>query len=162
MVEKREAAFSGCDQFRYLLQIVWDDQRPLCQFIGLNPSTADEMKDDPTLRRCKAFARGWGCGGLMMTNLFAYRATSPAVMKTQPSPIGQDNDAWILWAASQAHLIICAWGNNGEFKGRDFQVLHLLESRFLNCLRLTGAGQPEHPLYIPAPTQPIRYIGKPR
>ena len=78
---QRSAEFSECRLYRYSLRIAWDPALPLASFIGLNPSTADEWQDDPTVRRCRIFAESWNCGGLLMLNAFAFRATLPADMK---------------------------------------------------------------------------------
>jgi hypothetical protein len=173
--EVRSADFSECRRYRYTLKIVWDDALPLCQVIGLNPSTADEFKDDPTLRRVKGFAKAWGHGGIVMTNLFAWRDTKPAAMKKAALPIGecsfcsyevrtanrvhsftQRNDAELFLAAQQCALTIAAWGNHGTFLKRDQRVRDLIKG--MKCFRLTNAGQPEHPLYMPAATQLIDFV----
>jgi hypothetical protein len=168
--EQRSAVFSDCRRYRYTLRIVWDPALPLCQFIGLNPSTADEHKDDPTLRRVKAFARSWGYGGVIMTNLFAWRDTLPKNMKRAVQPIGEPmlnhmhirghvftnrNDSILLRVAEQCLLSIAAWGNHGAHLKREEHVKILLPR--LRCLRLTGAGHPEHPLYMPSNTLPIDF-----
>jgi hypothetical protein len=105
------AKFSGCRAYRYALWRTWDISKPYALFIGLNPSTADEVEDDPTLRRCIDFSKSWGYGGVYMANLFAYCATQPEVMKKAVAPIGPENDAWITQLASTAGVVIAAWGN---------------------------------------------------
>lgn len=116
-------------------------------FVGLNPSTADETRDDPTIRRCMAFAKAWGYGGLCMTNLFSFRATDPKDMKAAADPVGPENDAHLLALAEGAGVIIAAWGANGTHKGRDKDVRKLLPT--LYCLAMTKGGHPGHPLYLP-------------
>lgn len=148
--EKREAVFSSCRAYRYRLSIIWDDSKQLVQVIGLNPSTADEVKDDPTIRKCKGFARLWGFGGIVMTNLFAFRSTDPKAMKRAQYPIGEANDTTLVAAASGVAFTLAAWGNDGEFLDRGKHVCGLLSE--LKCLGLTGAGQPKHPLYPPYST----------
>ncbi len=86
----RNAHLSICRRYRYALLRRWGEGKN-AMFIGLNPSTADETADDPTIRRCVSFAKAWGFGGLCMANLFAYRATNPADMLMQADPIGPDN-----------------------------------------------------------------------
>lgn len=92
---KKYATLSEDRKYRYTLTRIWDETKPKVMFIGLNPSTADETKDDPTIIRCINFAKSWGYGGLEMTNLFAFRATNPKVMKNEKEPIGKDNDTWL-------------------------------------------------------------------
>lgn len=87
-------------------------------FIGLNPSTAGDVEDDPTIRRCIQFAKDWGYGALCMTNLFAFRATDPAVMKSYSEPIGSDTDAVLAELAKNAGVVVAAWGNHGKHLGR--------------------------------------------
>lgn len=130
------------------------------QFVGLNPSTADETKNDPTIRKCIGFASRWGFSWLCMTNLFAYRATNPADMLAQyGNAIGEENDEWLTRCAADAGLIVAAWGTKGGFMSRDKQVLKLLPN--LVCLRKTKDGHPEHPLYVPYETQPINLTTQP-
>lgn len=119
-------------------------------FIGLNPSTADETKNDPTIRKCIGFAKRWGLDALCMTNLFAFRATDPRVMKQQADPIGEDNDKWLKQVAHQASVIVAAWGLHGAHNGRDKRVTRMIGD--VRCLRYTKDGFPEHPLYVPYDT----------
>ncbi|MFT4615645.1 MAG: hypothetical protein ACI9NT_002803 [Bacteroidia bacterium] len=123
-------------------------------FIGLNPSIADEKIDDPTLVRCMNFARDWGYGGVCMANLFAFRATDPADMKRAPHPVGKANNRWLRRLASEAELVVAAWGNDGVYLGRAMQVQALLGP--LYCLKQNRSGQPAHPLYQRGDTRPVR------
>lgn len=125
--------------------------------IGLNPSTADETKNDPTIRRCIAFAQRWGFGGLCMTNLFAYRATDPRDMRRCQHPVGDENDYWLqkISSSPNAGMVLAAWGNHGGHQNRSSHMLELVsEVADVHCLRVTGKGHPEHPLYIPTETMP--------
>jgi hypothetical protein len=87
-----DAVFSEDRFYRYLLRRIWDSDKPMIAFIGLNPSTADEINNDPTITRCITRAHDSGYGGIYMLNLFAFRATDPKVMKAFPRPIGPEND----------------------------------------------------------------------
>jgi hypothetical protein len=122
-------------------------------FVGLNPSTADETLDDPTIRRCMGFARSWGYDGLCMTNLFAFRATDPSVMKAAEDPVGPMNDSILVSLAENAGIVVAAWGVHGSYLGRDRAVIEMLPQ--LHCLRLTISGHPAHPLYLPAGLEPF-------
>lgn len=122
-------------------------------FVGLNPSTADETQDDPTIRRCIAYAKAWGFDALCMTNLFAYRATQPEDMLAQEDPIGVDNDAHLVALAATAGVVVAAWGTHGVHLGRDASVRAALSN--LHFLKLTHSGQPGHPLYLPKTLTPI-------
>jgi hypothetical protein len=149
---KNSAALSDCRRYRYALWRTWDDTLPRVMFIGLNPSTADEKGDDPTLRRTMDFARRWGFGGVGNGNLFAYRATDPKVMMAAEDPVGRENDRWLKRLAADAGLVVAAWGNDGGFRGRSAEVRRLLPD--LHCLKLNASGEPAHPLYQRADTQP--------
>ena len=105
---KTDAIFSVCRKYRYALWRSWDESKPYVMIIGLNPSTADETKDDPTITRCINFAKSWGYGGVCVTNLFAYRATVPSDMKASNEPIGTENDAWLYKLAREAAIIVAA------------------------------------------------------
>lgn len=150
------ATFSPCEAYRYDLTRVWDRDKPLCMFLMLNPSTADAEKPDPTITRCLGFARSWGCGSLVVCNLFALRSTDPRELYKSADPIGPDNDAAIVGWARKASLRVAAWGNHGRHRERGVRVkLRLRDLGVpLSYLRLTKLNQPEHPLYVPATTQP--------
>jgi hypothetical protein len=161
---ERKTVFSDDRVYRYVLWRQWwkdelfinRDKLRYAMFIGLNPSTADETVNDPTVRRCMGFAQRWGYDALCMTNLFAFRATDPRKMKGHSAPVGPDNDRWLVACARDAGVVVAAWGVNGEHMNRDCDVINLLDD--LQCLRLTKHGMPEHPLYIPYETQPMRYV----
>jgi hypothetical protein len=153
------AAFSKCRRWRTLLWRRWDDARPAVNFLMLNPSTADEVKLDPSCTRARNYAEAWGYGALLVTNLFAFRATDPDRMKAARDPVGRGNDAAILRAAREADLVVCAWGNHGAHEGRGEEVERLLRSAGvkLHFLKKNGGGQPAHPLYLPGNLRPVRW-----
>ena len=155
MFLQKDAKFSECRKYRYALWRVWDSTLPTVLFLGLNPSTADEVVDDPTLIRCMNYAHSWGYGGVCMGNLFAYRATNPAELRTAKDPIGKENDEWLCKLAKEAGLIVAAWGNMGAYLGRSQQVVRLLPN--LHCLKLNKSGEPAHPLYLRADLRPFLY-----
>ncbi len=153
------ARFSPCRRWRYLLWRRWDASRPVANFLMLNPSTADERQLDPSCTRARNYAERWGYGALIVTNLFGWRATDPDEMKRAKDPVGRGNDAAILRAAREAAIVVCAWGNHGAHLGRAEAVLALLAARGarLSLLRMNGAGQPAHPLYLPGSLEPARW-----
>lgn len=120
-------------------------------FIGLNPSTADAIEDDQTIRRCIGFAEDRGYGQLVVANLFAYRATKPAVLMRELHPVGRANDRWLLRLAAESDVCVAAWGNSGRYLGRDAEVVALIKD--LQCLGITASGAPRHPLYVRADTE---------
>jgi len=124
--------------------------------IGLNPSTADAQRNDPTIRRCIGFARDWGFGGVWVVNLFAYRATRPADLMAAADPVGPRNDFWLRKTARRCDLIVAAWGNHGRFMNRSEQVHEMFAGR-LEVLRLNAAGEPAHPLYLPKGLRPVSW-----
>jgi hypothetical protein len=150
------ATFSRCRRWRYLLWRCWDASKPAANFLMLNPSTADELKLDPSCTRARNYAERWGYGALVVTNIFGWRATDPDEMKRVKDPVGRGNDRAIVQAAKDAAIVVCAWGNHGEHMGRARAVLALLEAEriLLKCLRTTGTGHPAHPLYLPGSLAP--------
>jgi len=157
-LDDRGAVLSPCGAYRYRLWRQWGNGSR-CVFVMLNPSTADAAHDDPTLRRCLAFARGWGHDHLDVVNLFAFRATQPRVCLRAPDPVGPDNDKHIAEAVRGAALVVVAWGEHGAWCKSDRAVLALLEREGVtpHALRLTQSGQPEHPLYLPKSLEPKPY-----
>ena len=120
-------------------------------FTMLNPSTADALKDDPTVAKCIRLARRWGFDGLQVRNIFAIRGTDPAVIKTAVDPVGPKNDAAIIEAAADVRcgIHVAAWGNHGSYGNRSLQVRRLLEElgKPVYCFSVSKQGEPEHPLY---------------
>lgn len=154
------ARFSKCRRWRYLLWRCWDDSKPVANFLMLNPSTADELRLDPSCTRARNYAERWGFGALVVTNIFAWRSTFPRDLLLARDPVGRGNDAAIVKAAREARIVICAWGNHGLHRERAQRVLALLRAHgvSLNFLRLNGAGQPAHPLYLPSTLRPKAWI----
>jgi hypothetical protein len=165
------AVFSPCGLYRWWLGRLWDPARPWLLFIGLNPSSADGQRDDPTLRRLVGLARGWGYGSLTVVNLFARVASRPVVLRRCDDPVGAANDLWIRhWALGDGakglpQRIWLGWGNGGTWRGRDREVLRLLAETSaplagqtpLAMIGLTQAGQPRHPLYAAAASRLVPF-----
>ena len=150
---KKSANFSRCRTYRYALWRSWDEHKPYAMMIGLNPSTADEVEDDPTLIRCINFAKSWGYGGVCMTNLFAYRATDPNDMKAVADPVGASNNRWLTRLAKEAGIVVAAWGNDGSYLNRASQIRNKIPN--LYCLKMNKSGEPAHPLYLRAELKPV-------
>ncbi len=150
------AVYSPCEAYRYALTRIWDTQGRRVLFVMLNPSTATEVQNDPTVERCERRARALGFGGFRVCNIFAFRATDPRVMRAQADPVGPANDAAIAEGALWADSVVCAWGAHGAHLGRGSAVEALLRAtgRPLLHLGLSKAGHPKHPLYIAYECQP--------
>jgi hypothetical protein len=150
------AIYSDCEAYRYDLTRIWDASGQRALFVMLNPSTATEVQNDPTVERCERRARTLGFGAFRVTNIFAYRATDPKVMRGVADPIGPGNDQAIADGALWADRIICAWGSHGSHMNRGSAVEQLLRDtrKPLWHLGLTLAGQPKHPLYIGYDSKP--------
>ena len=171
-------AFATLDEtrtYRYTLTREWRVGGTRCCFIMLNPSTADERKDDPTIRRCIGFAKAWGYDALDVVNLFALRATSPNVLRATNPPeaaIGPSNDNFIIATAHRAALVVAAWGIYGSYLRRDLVVRSLLKRERITVhhLGLTGSAaderagigdvmrQPRHPLYLRRDVVPLEWF----
>ncbi len=147
---QRWAMLDPSGTYRYVLGRQASQAPGKVLFILLNPSTADAVKDDPTVRRCVAFARQWGYGYVELVDLFAFRASSPSHLKIVREPVGPRNDGAIKTACDGAQKIVAAWGNHGSLFGRARQVALLLRpfKAKVFCFGLTNAGQPRHPLYL--------------
>lgn len=171
MIESGECIFSPCRQYRYTLWRELGDpmvnqEQPIGSFlivIGLNPSKADEVQNDPTIRRCIGFAQSWGFRTLCMMNAFAFRATDPKEMKAQADPVGPDNNHHLKQLLFACHnsggLALAAWGVHGDWNDRDMDIEAMAGNLHvpLHCLGKTRLGQPRHPLYLNKTLQPIPY-----
>ena len=150
---------------RYTLRRDWNAQgKGILNFIMLNPSTADDVFDDATIRRCVGFAKRWGFSSLVVTNLFAYRATDLKDLKrlaiSNPAlAVGDDNDRILTMQAHIADAIVCAWGNHGDLLHRDLHVCEMLKNYELFCIRRTINANPAHPVREPYTDSPMAYLG---
>ena len=145
------AKFSDDRFYRYALWRIWDRDKAMMMFIGLNPSTANETTDDPTIRRVKRFAKDWGYGGVFMTNLFAFVTAYPEELLKCDDPVG-DNDLWLKEIARECKDILFAWGSF-NVNGRDKEIIEKFPLSYV--LGVNKDGSPKHPLYIKADTKPI-------
>jgi hypothetical protein len=145
-----DATFSDDRVYRYqLVRSTGHPNQALVNFVGLNPSTADESSDDPTVRRLIGFARRHGFGFLTLTNLYAFRATDPRLLKLADDPIGPENFTYLKTSARDSHCIVPCWGIHGALRSRGREVLELLQG--LGDIRVFGwtkGGEPLHPLYL--------------
>lgn len=154
------AKFSSCKKYRYRLWRIWDDQKPVMVFCMLNPSTADEVENDPTVARCQERAKRNGYGGIEVVNIFAFRSTDPRALYRAQDPIGPENNGHIKDALKSASTVICAWGKHGELSDRGVEVLKLI----LNlghkpmALKINKDGSPGHPLYVGYDVKPVEYL----
>ena len=148
--------------YRYSLRRQWDEDLPLLVIVGLNPSTADAEKDDPTIRRCISFAKRDGYGGVVMLNVFAFRATDPKVMADARDPVGPQN-AHIVESVVDREDVLCAWGASApsRLEPRIAMVLMRIKDRARRvlCLGKTNSGAPRHPLYVRGDTPMEDYSG---
>lgn len=150
------AVYSDCERYRYTLTRIWDPGGRRAMFVMLNPSTATEVQNDPTVERCERRARALGFGGFRVTNIFAWRDTDPAALRAAADPVGPANDAALAESCAWAGTIICGWGAHGAHRdrGRTAEALLRATGRPLHHLGLTKHGHPRHPLYIGYATQP--------
>ena len=146
-----EAVYSDCEQYRYTLTRIWEPEGRRVLFVMLNPSTATEVQNDPTVERCERRARTLEFGSFRVCNIFAFRATDPKVMRAADDPVGPENDAAIAEGSGWADQVICAWGTHGAFldRGRAVEALLRQQPQSLFHLGLSKAGHPKHPLYLP-------------
>lgn len=152
------AVYSDCESYRYSLTRVWDKNAPRVFFVMLNPSTATEIQNDPTVERCERRARAIGYGGFRVANIFAWRDTDPRNMRAAKDPVGPENDVAILEGCKWADMIVCAWGTHGAHLNRGAIVSEMLKNQSLFHLGLSKEGHPKHPLYISYTVQPTRWL----
>ncbi len=155
-IDNGYATFSPDRVYRYALWRRWGEG-PGVLWVMLNPSTADEVKNDPTVRRCIGYTRAWKYNAVVVGNIFALRATDPKELYRSADPVGPDNNDYLCSLAGGAALIVCAWGTHGDYEGRGTAVHELLAdvaAPKLHVLGLTKHGHPVHPLYQKASLLP--------
>lgn len=142
------ATWSPCKLYRYTLRRTWakSDASALVTWVLLNPSTADETHDDPTIRRCIDYSKSWGYGGLIIVNAYGLRSTDPKGLWKVQDPNGPENDAALLGACREASRVVCGWGANLRNDRRD-SLSVLLRDIELSALKINANGSPAHPLY---------------
>ena len=157
---KSTAVYSNCELYRYSLTRSWDSSAKKVLFIMLNPSTATEIQNDPTVERCERRAKALGYGAFKVCNIFAYRSTDPKIMRLQKDTIGPETDQIIIKSANWSNNIICAWGTNGSHLNRGKKIEELLRAKnfTLTHLGLSKDGHPKHPLYISYKVCPENWI----
>lgn len=152
----RWAEISEDGSYRYLLGRRWTEG-PECVFIMLNPSTADGTEDDPTIRRCISIAKKFGCGSLLVGNLYAFRATAPADLWKAAEPTGGDRNTQALAELlNRGTVVISAWGAHAR-QTRVDEVFRLPRADRLMALGFTESGAPRHPLYVQADAELQRW-----
>lgn len=160
---RADARLSPDGRYRYWLSRRWAAGGSTVHFVMLNPSTADALQDDPTIRRCIGFAKEWNRSALVVTNLYAYRATKPEelfIPWVDPLGPGDECDEWITEHSRSSDLTVVAWGAQaGPKKGRPADVLDLIADAGAepHALALTKHGHPRHPLYVRGDAEPIPY-----
>lgn len=154
LFEDMGASFSDCRKYRYALWRIWDRAKPLAMFIGLNPSTADENKPDPTITRVRDFAASWGFGGFYMMNLFAYITAYPEELLSPYANVGE-NDFWLNDISKKCSKIFYVWGNFKVAEDRSKEILDRFPEGY--ALVINKNGSPRHPLYVKANTIPLKY-----
>ena len=153
-----DCEFSPCRKYRWRLNRIWQPEKGVVNFCMLNPSIADENRNDPTVATTIQLADRWGFGGVVVTNIFAWRATDPKDMRAAAEPIGAENNKHIQQVARSAKLVMIAWGAHGHYLNRGEQVLDgPLHGLKTYCLGWTESGQPRHPLFVKRDKLPIRY-----
>ena len=156
---RSHAVYSDCETYRYALTREWDAGGRKLMFVMLNPSTASELKNDPTVERCERRARALGFGAFRVTNLFAFRATDPADLRAAAEPVGPENDATLREGAAWADQIVAAWGVHGTHLDQGTGVTALLRAMEVPLfhLGLTRDGHPRHPLYVSYAQRPVAW-----
>jgi hypothetical protein len=153
------AVISPCGLYRYALHRRWREG-PQVLFVCLNPSIADAFTNDRSVQKMIRFAKRWGYSALAIGNLFGFRATEPRDMLAADDPVGPENDRWLRALAEESQLVVAGWGTDGVYRDRDKAVLALLQGHDLHYLRLTKAGHPGHPLFLPGNLNPILWRAK--
>lgn len=162
---QRTAVLSPCEQYRYLLSRVWDETLPRVTFVMMNPSTADALVDDATIRKCIGFAERWGFGAIDVVNLFAFRSRDPLAVGQAPDPIGPEYAKYFDETLASSSLVIAAWGCESTLnKSRLLRARSTVVTRDLSnlavpvqCLGMSKKGTPYHPLMLAYVTERIPY-----
>lgn len=156
------ATFSVCRRYRYRLWRSWGDRENRVVFVGINPSSANEVDNDHTITKCLGFGGLWGFGAIDMVNPFAFVSTDQRGLLDATDPIGPENDRLLADVFAGATRVVWAWG-----QGKTVAVRKLLKDRLdsaswralvagIRCetgtFGITDEGYPRHPLMLPYTT----------
>lgn len=162
LLQESVATFSDCERYRYVLERIWDARLPKLCYLMMNPSTATEVDNDPTIERCQRRAVKLGFGAITIVNMFPFRETYSSQLGLVPDLIGDPDhaDSAITQAVKSADLTICGWGEHTEvILPRVRHVINVLKENGLSgrlyALHINKDGSPQHPLYVGYDKQPI-------
>jgi hypothetical protein len=164
LIQQSEAHFSDCEKYRYWLRRDWDVDKPAISFLMLNPSTANEIDNDPTIERCQRRAISMGYGSMIIVNLFPFRMTDSSLLNTVDNLLGDNTEAddCILRAVQLSEMTVCGWGKHPLAAPRGNDVAAMLTKENLQhkvmCLQLNADNSPQHPLYIAYAKQPVPFM----
>ncbi len=156
-------------EYRYVLNRSWGDEyddrwrfydpSKRIAWVMLNPSTADDVTDDPTIRRCIGFSKRWGFGSLTVANLFARRCTRPVHLSDPGDPVGPRNDEVLRSVLTSCETVVAAWGAHKLARPRVRALLEMAVDAgvHLSCLGTTKDGAPRHPLYVRGDAELVRW-----
>jgi hypothetical protein len=152
--EEAQALFTPDGTHRFSLWRQWDKSKETIMFIGLNPSTANGVKDDATIRRVKRFAADWGYGSIYMANLYSIVSRDPNILLTAADPL-LNNDFYLRIMMREVSCVCFAWGNFKGIAKRADEVAAMFNTAV--CLGTNKKGSPKHPLYVAAKTLPVKF-----
>lgn len=162
LVTDTGATFSDCGTYRYDLWRLWDANKPTLTFVMLNPSTADDVDNDPTVERCQRRAIKMGFGQVRIVNLMAYRSADPKALipLERQASFGPDNAGYLQEALQTSGQVICGWGKDGHMGPVAWFTTRARRAGVpLYALKINKDGSPQHPLYIPYSQPPIWWAG---
>ena len=164
LFQQSVAHFSACEKFRYWLRRDWDLTKAPISFLMLNPSTADEMVNDPTIERCQRRAITMGYGSMIIVNLFPFRMTDSKLLNSVDNLLSEsaEADEAILRAVALSEMTVCGWGKHPLAAPRAQHIMALIKQKNLQqkvmCLQLNTDNSPQHPLYIGYAKQPVPFV----
>ena len=152
----RNAIFSNDRKYRYLLERSWSNEENLL-IMMLNPSNADEFKDDHTIKKCIKISRNFNFGGITVINLFGYITSSPNDLLNVNDNIGHDNDKYIFDTVSRFYKMLCAWGSSFNVQKRIYELKSIFCKLDLYCLYTNKDKSPRHPCRSRIPDKLSRF-----
>lgn len=149
------AIFSDDRRYRYALWRAWNPSKPILGCVGLNPSDANEFKNDPTITRGIVRADRNGFGGFIMTNMHGLVSTDPNALLNNPDAIGELNDYYVKQMVELTECQLCGWGSFKPVQFRASMIYSMLTNPV--CLGVNADGQPKHPLYVSYDTPMVKF-----
>ncbi len=155
------AILSTCNTYRYRLDRNIQEYGKTIAFFGINPSTADALEDDATVRKWRGFTQQMNGKKFIVGNVFSFRSAYVTDLKSTYPLHGDEHFQHLYKIIDEADILIPCWGSRWKLNKQLHifidQLLEILlaSNKPVMTLGLTKSKDPKHVLMLPYST-PVR------